>query len=158
MPTNRLNSLTVTAGGTNVLSGFSSTNYSYAATIDGASATIAASAVNSSATVRIGRGIASTGSATRQILVSQGSTSSQDVVVTSGTQNCTYSLSVTRTSGPATDCPAWSGLQLVGGVCIEACPAPLLPIFDSDGEVTGCQSVGDCPWDLMGFDPADLQY
>ena len=62
---------------------------------------------------------------------------------------------------PSEDCDVpWSNKQLVGGVCVEACPLSggLLPYYDSDGVVLGCNSFGDCPYDLFGFDPDRLQY
>ena len=153
----RLASLTVTAGGVNMVSGFMPTVYSYSVTVDASSVVVAATAATSTAAVRIGRGSVSVGSASRTVLLSVGSTSSQDVIVTSGTQSCTYSLTVSRPSGPVTDCPAWSGQQLVDGVCVPACVDPSWPVFDENGEVEYCQSAGDCPWDLMGVDPSILE-
>ena len=153
-PDTRLSSLTVTAAGSNILTGFSATTYSYAVSAEAASMTVAAAAATGSATVQIGRDASSTGSASRTVHLSEGSTSNPDVTVAAGGESCTYSLAVSRTSGPATDCPAYSGQELVGGVCVDACPgATLIPQFDSDGQVTNCLALGNCPYDQYGFDP-----
>ena len=153
--TTRLSSLTVTAGGSNQLSGFSSTTYSYSLTVDESSVRVDATASSSVARVEIGNGAPSTGSASRTLYLSEGSTSNPDVTVTAAGESCTYTLEVSRPAGPVTDCPAWSGLQLVGGVCVEACPASLdmIPEFDADGQVNGCIVLGDCPYDQYNFDP-----
>ena len=57
---------------------------------------------------------------------------------------------------PLEDCDVpWSNRQLVGGVCVEACPLSdgLIPYYDADGEVTNCNDIGVCPFDQYGFDP-----
>lgn len=143
----RLASLRVT-GGSELLAGFTPATTSYSVTVDGLSVRVTATAASSSALVRVGRSTAGTGSAARTVYLSQGSTVDVDVVVSSGGESCTYTLSVSRPSAPVTDCPAGSGQQLVDGRCVEACPgADLLPQFDSEGQVTGCLLVGDCPYD-----------
>ena len=152
VPPARLSALTVTAGGSSVLSGFSSTTYSYAVTVDGASAGFTATAADAAAVVRIGSGSASTGSASSTQYVAEGGSVDIEVVVTSGDDSCTYTVTVNRPSAGLTDCPAMSGQELVNGVCVDACSgSDTIPQFDSEGQVTGCLFVGDCPYDLYGL-------
>ena len=154
----RLSALTVTSGGSNVLSGFSPTVYAYSMTADSFSAHIVATAANSAATVRIAPHGPAVGSSTYTLYMSEGSSYDKEVTVSHSGESCTYTVTVSRPGAPATDCPAWSGQIPVGGVCVEACPEPLLPIYNSQGGIDGCQDTGDCPYDLYGYDPADLQY
>ena len=60
---------------------------------------------------------------------------------------------------PIEDCGApWSGTQVVGGVCVEACSgANLIPQFDADGANNGCIDLGACPYDQYGFDPTQYR-
>ena len=134
----RLSSLTVTAGGSNVLSGFAATTYSYAVTADASSARVEATTASSAATVQISRGTASAGSASRTVYLSEGSTSNADVTVTSGGESCTYALEISRPGGNTfIDCPAGTILVIISGY-------------------SSCQPVADCPYDLYGFDPIYL--
>ena len=153
----RLSALTVTSSGSNVLSGFSPTTYTYSMTADSITAHIAATAANSAATVRIAPQGPAVGSSTYTLYMSEGSSYDKEVTVSHSGESCTYTVTVSRPGAPATDCPAWSGQIPVGGVCVEACPEPLLPIYNSQGGIDGCQDTGDCPYDLYGYDPADLQ-
>ena len=157
VPAARLSALTVTAGGSSVLSGFSSTTYSYAVTVDGASAGFTATAADAAAVVRIGSGSASTGSASSTQYVAEGGSVDVEVVVTSGGDSCTYAVTVNRPSAGLTDCPAFSGQELVDGVCVDACGSGLIVQFDSDGQVAGCIAVGDCPFEMYGTTAAEVQ-
>ena len=157
VPAARLSALTVAAGGSSVLSGFSSTTYAYAVTVDSASARFTATAADAAATVGIGRGSASAGSASSTQYVAEGGSVDIEVVVTNGGDSCTYTVTLNRPGGAVTDCPAMSGTQLVNGVCVEACPGDtLIPQFDSNGEVMSCLSIGVCPFDLYGTTAAEV--
>ena len=149
----RLASLSVTVSGSELLDGFSPGTFSYSVTVDSVSALVSATAASPTAMVQIGAGGSGTGSAAQTVYTSQGSTVTVDVVVSSAGESCTYNLAVSRPAPPVTDCPANSGLELVNGVCVEACPgSDTIPQFDSEGQVTGCVLVTDCPYDLYGLD------
>ena len=138
-PHTRLSSLTVTADGSNVLSGFSATTYSYSLTVDESSVRVAATAATGTASVRIGRGSPSTGSATRTVSMSPGGNYDISVVVTSAGESCTYTLELSRPDDDTfLDCPAGTILLI-------------------DFGFSSCQPVADCPYDLYGLDPAYLQ-
>ncbi len=142
-PGTRLRALTVTAGGSSVLSGFSATTYSYALTADASSAVVAATAATSTATVGIGTGSAATGAATSTVYLTRGSDYDIDVVVTSGGESCTYSLAISRP----------------GENLVPSCPAGTILIIDS-GYTDGynCVSPASCPYELYNYDPQLLQY
>ena len=111
VPAARLSALTVTASGSNVLSGFSPTTYAYGVTVDSA-ARFTATAADAAATVGIGRGSASAGSASSTQSVAEGGSVDIEVVVTNGGDSCTYTVALNRPGGAVTDCPAMSGTQL----------------------------------------------
>ena len=151
----RLSALTVTAGGTQFLTGFAPTTYSYTVAVDASPAFVAATAANSSA--RMVAGISTgTGSVRSRVNLNVGSSGDTRVTVTNGGQSCTYTVSVSRPAGPVTSCPSMSGQLLVNGVCVPACSPGSIPQFDVDGDVVTCLHMGDCPFGLYGTTAADV--
>ena len=154
-PSTRLSALTVTVGGTQFLTGFAPTTYSYTVAVDASPAFVDATAANSAA--RMVAGISTgTGSVRERVNLNVGSSGDTRVTVTDGAQSCTYTLSISRPAGPVTECPARSGQELVNGVCVPACSADFIPQFDNDGQVTGCIPLGDCPFEMYGTTAADV--
>ena len=152
-PSTRLSALSATAG-TYSLSGFSPTTYSYSLAVIGVRyVQVSATAADSGASVSIYGGNASPGSASRRI----SSHYSFSVKVTNSGQSCTYRVEMSYEAAPLTECPSMSGQELVNGACVDACPRlALIPVFDNDGQVTGCRSVGNCPFELYGTTAADV--
>ena len=147
----RLSALTATAGGSSVLSGFSSTTYAYAVTVDSGSARFTATTSDAAAFVGIGRGAASAGSASSTTYVSEGGSVDVEVAVTSGGDSCIYTVTLTRPA-PMQDCASLGMFTMLDGTCSASpCGLGLVPIIGTDGAVDGCLSVGDCPFDLYGL-------
>lgn len=143
----RLTALTVTAGGSSVLSGFSATTYSYNASTTASSVEVSATAM-AAASVKVGAGRAQSGSDSGTFYVSAGSTTTFEVEVSSGGESCTYTVTVVNTAD--VDCASLGLFELLDGSCTaDPCGPGLLVEVGPDGKVNGCKDIGDCPYDEL---------